>query len=138
MLAELARIFKEKSSAEPHQDVLLKDDAKLCNLLNIREQIAFNTYLSLPEEGGELELWNWKPTEEEYKKFIHADPNLSYALDRDKIKPPVITYKPKLGEFLLFNPRFIHAVRPSHGLQRLSISAFIGYSGNNEKLTVWS
>ena len=36
---------------------------------------------------------------------------LNYGLDRSKISLPYTTYKPKLGEIVLFNPRYVHAVK---------------------------
>lgn len=138
MFSGLARIFKEGSSAEPHQDVFLRDAPEIYNNLRISEQLAFNIYLQTPENGGELELWDWKASDEEFINYRNADPAISYGMNRSKISQPKIKYKPKKGEILLFNPRNVHAVAPSNGGQRLTISTFIGYINDNEELLLWS
>lgn len=80
----LIRVLNENSSIEPHQDIFRRDDYGLWQSLPIKEQIAFNCFLSVADEGGEMELWDYKPSDEEYKKLQHKDEKLSYGLDRDK------------------------------------------------------
>ncbi|MEX0446412.1 2OG-Fe(II) oxygenase [Xenorhabdus sp. SGI246] len=138
MFSGLARIFKDGSSAEPHQDIFLRDAPELNKHFPIKEQLAFNIYLDVPEKGGEIELWNWKATDQEFHNFQNKNPDLAYGMDREKIRKPDIVYKPKKGEILLFNPRNVHAVAPSNGTPRLTISTFIGYSSDNEELVLWS
>lgn len=138
MFSGLARIFKEGSSAEPHQDIFLRDAPELYSDFPIKEQLAFNIYLSVPENGGEVEIWNWRATDAEFHDLRNQDPDLSYGMDRSKIRKPDVVYKPKKGDILLFNPRNVHAVAPSFGTQRLTISTFIGYSGDDKELVLWS
>ncbi|HEB9286359.1 TPA: 2OG-Fe(II) oxygenase [Campylobacter coli] len=84
-----------------------------------------------------MELWNWKPNDDEYRKFQHTNIKLNYGLDRSKISLPYTTYKPKLGEIVLFNPRYVHAVKKVNKGIRLTISCFLGVN-KNEELVVWS
>lgn len=138
MFSGLARIFKEGASAEPHQDIFLRDAPELGHKLKIKEQIAFNIYLDMPEEGGEIELWNWKAKDSDFENLRNSNPSLSYAFDRNKIPSCDITYKPKKGDILLFNPRHVHAVTACFGKPRLTISTFIGYTGDDDPLVLWS
>ncbi|RAX56808.1 hypothetical protein CCZ01_08490 [Helicobacter monodelphidis] len=107
----LVRVLGEDSSIEPHQDIFRRDDYELWQKLPIKEQIAFNCFLSVADEGGEMELWDLKPSDEEYKNLQHKDEKLSYGLDRNKISFKSIDYKPKLGEIVLFNAGYLHAVK---------------------------
>lgn len=138
MFAGLARVFEEGSSAEPHQDIFLRDAPDIFDKFKIKEQLSFNIYLSVPESGGELEIWNWKATDEEFHKYKNLNPDLAYGMDRSKIPEPDIVYKPKKGDILIFNSRYVHAVAPSYGSQRLTISSFIGYKQDCEELVLWS
>ena len=68
--AGLVRVLTENSSIEPHQDIFKRDDEITWNDNGqIKEQIAFNFFLDNTEDGGEMELWNWKPSDDEYRKF---------------------------------------------------------------------
>lgn len=138
MFSGLVRVFKEGASAEPHQDIFMRDAPELIEKLNIKEQIAFNIYFDIPERGGEIELWNWKATDSDFDSLRNSDPALSYSFDRNKIPACNIKYKPAKGEILLFNPRHVHAVSASFGKPRLTISTFIGYTAENEPLVLWS
>lgn len=138
MFSGLARIFKDGSSAEPHQDIFLRDAPELYPDFPIDEQLAFNIYLDVPEKGGEIELWNWKATDEDFTRYQNKNPDLAYGMDRSKLKEPDLVYKPKKGDVLIFNPRNVHAVAPSFGTKRLTISTFIGYSGVDKELVLWS
>lgn len=73
-------MLKENSSIEPYQDIFKRDDESIWNDNGqIKEQIAFNFLLDNAEE---MEPWNWKPNDEEYKKFQHTNIKLNYGLDR--------------------------------------------------------
>ncbi|MBV5301008.1 MAG: 2OG-Fe(II) oxygenase [Methylococcales bacterium] len=138
MFSGLTRIFPEGVAAEPHQDILRRDALEIFEKLKISEQIAFNLYVDVPENGGELELWNWVPTDEEFIKYQHHESNLAYGIDRSKIHNSSIIYKPKAGEMLFFNPKFVHAVRPALKGERIAIASFIGYVDGNTELMAWS
>ncbi|MCX2683842.1 hypothetical protein OQH60_08195 [Campylobacter sp. MIT 21-1685] len=52
----LVRVLSKDSSIEPHQDIFKRDDYRLWQDLSIKEQIAFNCFLSIADDGGEMEL----------------------------------------------------------------------------------
>ena len=75
-------MLTENSSIEPHQDIFKRDDEITLNDNGqIKEQIAFNFFLDNAEDGGEIELWNWKPSDDEYRKFQHTNIKLNYGIE---------------------------------------------------------
>lgn len=92
----------------------------------------------MSEEGWDIGLWSWKAKDSDFENLRNNNPSLSYAFDRNKIPSWDITYKPKKGDILLFNPHHVHAVTTSFGKPRLTISTFIGYTGDNDSLVLWS
>lgn len=99
------------------------------------KQLSANIYLEIPEEGGELEMWNIEPSEEEYRQLQGEK---GYGLDRNILPPPAASIKPEPGDLILLNPRFIHAVRPSSLSNRVTLSSFVGYFGEDKPLAYWS
>ncbi|MDD7757210.1 MAG: hypothetical protein PUJ51_22430 [Clostridiales bacterium] len=80
--AGLVRVLTENLSIEPHQDIFKRDDEITLNDNGqIKEQIAFNFFLDNAEDGGEIELWNWKPSDDEYRKFQHTNIKLNYGIE---------------------------------------------------------
>ncbi|MFC3848389.1 2OG-Fe(II) oxygenase [Helicobacter baculiformis] len=122
----LIRVLNEKSDIEPHQDVFRRDNYQLWQNLPIKEQIAFNCFLSVADEGGEMEIWDFKLSDEEYRRLQHKDEKLRYGLDRNKVFSKKIEHRPKLGEIVLFNAGYLHAVKKVKRGNRLSMSSFIG------------
>jgi hypothetical protein len=101
---------------------------------NLTAQFAFNLYLIVPSNGGELVLWrhHWQPSDEELR--IQD----GYGYQRDVVKyDQSLTLKPHVGEAILFNPRNYHTVLPCHDGRRLSLGFFVGLSDEGG-LQVWS
>ncbi|MEU8958874.1 2OG-Fe(II) oxygenase [Streptomyces sp. NPDC048518] len=98
-------------------------------------QLSVNVYINIPEQGGELELWDIEPTESDYQTLMG---DRAYGIDRDKLSEPVAVVKPEPGDFILLNPRLVHAVRPSQDTPRITIGHFIGYRGEDRPLVYWS
>lgn len=137
MFVGLVRYFTSLASAEPHQDIIQRDAPHKDISGMIKCQLAFNVYLEMPEIGGELEIWDWVVTDEEFKCLKDQREGFSYALNRERIRKSNILLKPDIGDLILFNSNNVHAVTPSSG-ERLSISCFIGYCGMEKPLVVWS
>lgn len=130
----LVRSFDEGSYAEPHNDVLRWDlpsesETKICN------QLAGNIYLRVPKEGGELIMWDFWPTKEEYEELKNKD---SYGLPEISLRGEKNIISPKKGELILFNPMRIHSVSKISKGTRVTSSTFIGYSNNESRLSMWS
>ncbi|AHH97245.1 hypothetical protein KALB_3881 [Kutzneria albida DSM 43870] len=101
----------------------------------LQAQLSTNIYVNIPEVGGELEMWDMEPAEEEYQRLVAGR---SYGIERDKLPEPTAVIKPEPGDLALLNPRLIHAVRPSGDTTRITIGTFIGYLGEDEPLVYWS
>ncbi|MCX4672342.1 proline hydroxylase [Streptomyces sp. NBC_01381] len=95
-------------------------------------QFAFNLYLSVPKSGGEMVLWRhlWCPTDEAFR-LPH-----SYGYDKAVVgDAESIELKPEVGEAILINPRYYHAVRPSRGSRRIALGFAVAMSDIGELLT---
>ena len=134
LFAGLAREFTEGSNAEPHQDVLSWD---VCGELStdICNQLAANVYLSIPEKGGDLLLWDSYLTQDEYEN--NKIPG-SYGVNQAYIGMPSVRVSPRVGELILFNSTRVHAVDSIMKGSRMSWSCFIGYSCTDMPLQFWS
>lgn len=101
------------------------DDMAVC-------QIAFNWYVSMPEQGGESVVYRhkWRPADEAhregygYQESVYAD-------------EPCVSTRPEAGDAVLFDPRNYHTVRPSVAGRRISMSFFLGITGDGS-LIYWS
>jgi hypothetical protein len=119
--AGLYRAF-ERDGAHPHVDRLERDDDGSSFRFVPTCQLAANIYLQLPRSGGELEIWDFKPSVADYERM--RIPN-SYGLDRAALQLPTITLAPLPGELILFDAQNIHAVRGSSGRARVTASMFV-------------
>lgn len=137
MFVGLVRYFTAYSSAEPHQDIIQRDACGDDISTLVRSQLAFNIYLDVPQYGGDLEIWDWVASDEDFRALQDQRENFSYALDRERISKSDISIKPNVGDLVLFNSSNVHAVAPSKG-DRVSVSCFIGYCGINHPLILWS
>ena len=98
---------------------------------NIIAQFAFNLYISVPEKGGETVVWRhrWQPADETFRR-----PH-SYGYDDEVVgKTESFEMKPAVGQALLFNPSYFHAVRPSQDSRRIALGFSVGLSDIGELL----
>ncbi|GAB18149.1 hypothetical protein GOEFS_047_00080 [Gordonia effusa NBRC 100432] len=118
---------------EPHTDNVrrnLPDDD-----LGIRRQLSVNVYLDVPDGGGELEIWDAYPTEDEYQELSGER---VWGVNRDVVGEPAVTIRPEVGEAIFIDPRRVHAVAPSHDRPRVTVGLFIGVRNQDQALAVWS
>lgn len=135
LFAGLARHFGEGSEAEPHTDVLEWDAPNEADAQSLKGQLATNTYLSVPEEGGELTLWDVWPTKAEFEEMRAPG---SYGLKRELLPDPAVTIRPEAGELIIFNPTRVHAVEKIKKGSRVTWSSFVGFVDTETPLTIWS
>lgn len=135
LFAGLARHFDEGSEAEPHNDVLAWDAPGDPDAEKVISQLAWNTYLKVPEEGGELTLWDVWPTKDEYEDMRVPG---SYGLQRGMLPEAIASIKPEVGEMIIFDPARVHAVEKIIAGSRVTWSCFAGYMGDAEPLMLWS
>lgn len=121
----------------PHMDSLVKDipNSSENSMGTMSCQLAANLYISTPEEGGELEIWDYTPSLDGLKELQTGSHDF---IDRNKIPVSSRIIRPRSGELILFRSTCIHAVLPSSGGMRTTASCFIGYYDQNKPLTVWA
>jgi hypothetical protein len=96
-------------------------------------QLAFNVYLSMPEQGGETLVWRrrWCPADEEHRVGFAYGPGIA-------LEDEPLVLRSEIGDALLFDPRNYHAVRPAIGEgRRMALAFFLGL-GADGGLTAWS
>lgn len=129
MMSGIVRVMNrpndsELISAQPHIDILPKKYSSLIG------QFAVNIYLSVPEQGGFLELWD--------APAVHAENcnEVSEGDWRSRLGKPT-KIRPLTGDLILFNSRVPHAVSPFSGGPRVSIQSFIGLTSDGH-LQLWA
>ncbi|NEJ02592.1 2OG-Fe(II) oxygenase [Rhizobium ruizarguesonis] len=133
--AGLLRIFEEGGFAHPHQDTLQRDAPGEPVAAELLEQFAMNIYLQTSSVGGELELWDIRPSIEEYTALRNS---ASHGIDKDKLPPSAALIKPQDGDLILFRSTNLHAVHKVEGQRRITWASFIGVRSPQEPLLLWS
>jgi CRP-like cAMP-binding protein len=134
MFVGTSRLFEDGHSLPPHQDILAREttDEVATRLL---AQMTVNVYLRTPRGGGELEIWDLIPNEEQVADLYTGDYDF---LDSSKLPPSAVLIKPGVGELILMLSSRVHAVRASSGGPRVSMSCFVGSTGESERLVLWN
>lgn len=134
----VARQIYSGGGVEPHCDRTDEDlpGNKAANSHILR--CPGNIYLRSPMEsgGGTLQLWNLKPTPEEYSML--RDTDSPYALDRRKLGEPDVVIHPKVGSYVFFSGSTPHAVSPVVNGDRIAISGFVAFTNMNETARLYS
>ncbi|MEM7555001.1 MAG: 2OG-Fe(II) oxygenase [Cyanobacteria bacterium P01_A01_bin.84] len=143
MLAGIGRVFEDNFELPPHQDILSRDVSDTVlppskPFEDLISQLSANIYLRTPETGGELEIWNAKPSTQERDNIRDREYQYEGIIDRASLPKPTVVIQPEAGELILFDSGKVHAVRPCKGGPRVSMSIFIGYRGQDKSLTYWS
>lgn len=131
------RLWRTNSEALPHQDVLRReqtDDTKDIKLLG---QIGVNIYLDVAEEGGGLEAWDHVITDEEYHGLGDRYEG-SYGYKREMLPEQSVVIPPQVGDLVLINTAYVHAVRKITAGHRITVSGFVGNCGLDQPLRCWS
>lgn len=136
----LIRIFKPDSFILPHQDMTHWDISKFEKPKNIINQLSCNVYLDCPDDGGELRLYDFSFHDK--NSYDSNKLENSYGLNVDGIQEltSFSSVRPKKGDLILFNSRFIHEVKPFHNKEdlRISASCFINFYGKTKPLGFFS
>lgn len=134
MFVGLSRNMRPGTPLLAHHDIfarLAPDDPEAHDLIR---QMAANIYVDVPEEGGELIMWRNEISDAEFLER-RGD---KYGMFLEDLGPPDIVVKPERGDFIIFNARKMHAVAAGAGKDRLTLSCFVGYRGEDRPLTFWS
>jgi len=133
----LCRFIRSGGGMEPHTD-RADWDLPCEETSQFQAQLFLNAYLTQAEAGGDLELWSMEvPTKADYDGL--RSEQTPYALDRDLLPAPDATLSIDPGTLVIANASRPHAVTPcAGGGERLSVSGFLGYSGPQKPLRVFS
>lgn len=112
-------------SHNPHVDCLPTQ------YMSFSGQFTANIYFHIPQNGGELEVWNVPPL-----KGKEIDECQSIANWREILPEPLVI-RPDVGELVLFNARRPHSVKDFSEGVRTSIQCFVGLA-EDQKLHLWS
>jgi hypothetical protein len=134
MFVGLSRNMRPGAPLLAHHDIFARLAPDSHEALSLVRQIAGNVYIGMPERGGELLMWRREISDAE---FLERRGEM-YGLPIESLGDPDIQLAPEAGECILFNARKLHAVAPGYGGDRLTLSCFVGYRGNDKPLTLWS
>lgn len=132
----LCRIIEAGTPLLPHVDRLCRDSSDSYLAHSLLTQLAVNTFISTPKEGGELELWLEEPDLEKYERELAKTNN--YHVDQTSLGEADILVRPEAGDLIIFRSHCYHGLRKSKGGYLASIAAFVGYRGLHQPLTMWS
>jgi hypothetical protein len=136
MFAGITRLFHDGAGALPHRDSLARDaGADHPKARNIRSQLAAYLYLSTSEEGGEVEVWTRRLSDDEFESV--RIPGTDDA-DRDKLGLPDLIIRPASGDLLIYDAGLLHGAAPTRGGLRANVSMFLAYRGEDIPMTCWS
>ncbi len=127
MFAGIGRITLPNAKAseiQPHCDSLPEE-------YQLEGQLGANFYLEVPEQGGELEVWDMNPLTPIEIKNMNENKKCKF----ESIKSYRI--KPERGDLIIINTRRPHAIRIFTKGKRISLNTFIGYKENNP-LFLWA
>jgi hypothetical protein len=97
-------------------------------------QLAFNCHLSMPDAGGELQVFrrHWEPGDEPLRGANYWYPEEIIAGEN------YATVLADVGDAVFFDPRNYHRILPRRGEgRRVTFSFFLGLTGSGE-LVYWS
>lgn len=134
MFAGLSRCMQPGVPLLAHHDMFGRHAPGTPEAASLISQFGINVYVDVPETGGELAMWTKEMSDEAFleRRGTH------YGIPLELLPEPDFKVKPVNGDLILFNARKIHAVMPGFGCDRITLSAFLGYRGRRERLTVWS
>lgn len=135
MFAGVVRVFPESSELLPHNDIFARDAPGLAAANEISAQFAANIYLEVPEDGGNLEIWDERPTAGRLAEI--QDPVSKYGALRDLLPPPDLEIHVRPGDLVLMDATKLHAVTPQKGGRRVGMSCFLGMRPGRPIL-IWS
>ncbi|OKP04828.1 2OG-Fe(II) oxygenase [Xenorhabdus eapokensis] len=134
MYVGLSRVVIPGVTFLAHHDIFAKDAPDSFKAKSLQAQFAANVYLSMPSEGGALQIWKDELSTEEFDA-MRGD---SYGIEPYLLGEPALEIRPEIGDLLIFNSRCMHSVTAGVDDLRLSLSCFIGYCGTENLLSFWS
>ncbi len=134
MFVGLSRCMKPGIPLLAHHDMFGRHAPNTPEAASLVSQFGVNVYVDVPEVGGELAMWMKEISDAEFLDL--RGPH--YGVPLELMGKPDFKVKPRNGDLILFNARKMHAVLAGEGCDRLTLSGFLGYRGDDDRLTVWS
>ena len=134
MFIGLSRLVAPGTTFLAHHDILAEDAPGQPEATSLLAQFGANVYLQMPDEGGELLMWNREIPSADFKAMRGDD----YGVPIATFGKPDLVLRPAPGDLLVFNSHKMHAVSPGTRQNRLAVSCFVGYRGDQAPLTFWS
>lgn len=134
MFVGTSRLFEDGHSLPPHQDLLARETSDAA-ARRMTAQLTANVYVRPSRAGGELQVWDLRPDETTVRQYYTGEYDF---FDLTKLPPPAAAIRPGVGELVLMLSDRVHAVRPSVGGPRVSMSCFIGHTSAAERLVLWN
>ncbi|MFJ3190531.1 2OG-Fe(II) oxygenase [Streptomyces halstedii] len=132
----ITRAWRTGSEGLPHQDVLHRESSDP-EFKAMAGQLGVNIYFDTADEGGELEVWDHRVTDEQYADIAEQYPG-SYGYPRETLPESAVLIKPEPGDLVLVNTSCVHAIRKITKGRRLTVSGFVGNFGADLPLRCWS
>ncbi len=107
-------------------------DSSGWSVAQVQAQLAWNVYLNIPRQGGQLLIWDkqWNPEDDEFQvdgSYYYSDTVVSSA--------QLLPVQVHPGEVIIINSRNYHAVEEAN--DRLAYGSFIGVL-DDYRLRFWS
>lgn len=135
MFTGAVRIIPTGKDVVPHNDSFSRDAPDLPLAAEIDAQFSANIYLSLPDTGGELEIWDTRPSDEELAAIPAS--GSGYGHHRKYFPEPDLVLRPGAGDLLFFRTDVIHAVKRVGEGTRMNMNCFFAKKKDNS-LIYWS
>jgi hypothetical protein len=120
-----------KGDQRLHYDEVVREFPGVFDTMPIA-QLGFNCYISLPDSGGELNVFRrrWAPKDDAAR--------VGFGWPQTVVSgEPSLTLIPEIGEGILFDTRNYHCITPSTDGRRLTLAFFVGVTAEN-RLIIWA
>ncbi len=135
LFSGIARIIPSGEDVVPHNDSFSRDVPDLALAKEVTGQFAANIYLRLPDQGGELQLWDLRPTDQQ---LLALPPSkVGYGNDREHFRPPDLHIRPGVGDLVCFKGNILHAINRVGPGTRLNMNCFVARRADGS-LIYWS
>jgi hypothetical protein len=122
--AGLVRV-QENAEIAPHVDHAGRDRRDAIETQQIEVQLTGVLMLAESETGGDTTVWPVRLSLPQYNALRLPEP-LAYGIDVTSLPQLKVTLKPRIGDLMLFDARYVHAVSRTCGTARVSLSFFVG------------
>lgn len=125
-------------SLVPHEDLAQCSDPRQedFEIQKMRSRVVCSANFCIGNEnGGELVMWDWSPSDEDRSLYDTKYTGGPYSLDcLGAYQKLVIPVRP--GDLYIFNGGFVHAVAATGG-ERATVSSLLGYVDDKE-VVMWT